>query len=244
VGKSLIAATLARVLARRGQRVLALDTDTLPGLAVSLGADAPAEPPLTSAVERGPDNRWRFVSGVGPVRAVQRYATDAPDGVRLLQVGGTPRFGLRSADAANNAFFMTIEGLRDAPALRNWVIVGDLPGGPRQAAFGWMPYADRLLLVVEPTWQALLTARRISRIAVAARPGQPISLVVSKAAGEDDAQRAGAFLDLPVLAAVPADAAVNSAECLGVALLDHAPLCPAVKAIEGLADRLLAGSMR
>ena len=36
-GKSVIAGTLARILARRGHRVLALDVDTLPGLALSLG---------------------------------------------------------------------------------------------------------------------------------------------------------------------------------------------------------------
>src|SRR5262249_31358619 len=37
VGKSVIAATVTRLLARRGQPVLALDIDTMPGLVVSLG---------------------------------------------------------------------------------------------------------------------------------------------------------------------------------------------------------------
>jgi CO dehydrogenase nickel-insertion accessory protein CooC1 len=41
-GKSVIAGTLARLLARRGERVLALDSDLLPGLALSLGAEQPA----------------------------------------------------------------------------------------------------------------------------------------------------------------------------------------------------------
>ena len=36
-GKSAICGTLARTLARRGHRVLALDVDRLPGLALSLG---------------------------------------------------------------------------------------------------------------------------------------------------------------------------------------------------------------
>jgi hypothetical protein len=31
--------------------------------------------------------RWRLKPGIGPVRAVQRYAAHAPDGTRLLQIG-------------------------------------------------------------------------------------------------------------------------------------------------------------
>jgi CO dehydrogenase maturation factor len=243
-GKSVIAATLARVLARRGRRVLALDSDTLPGLALSLGADAPAEPPLLAAAERDEERRrWRFVKGVGPVRAVQRYATDAPDGVRLLQIGKITPTGMAPMLAATNAFYMTIHGLDRAETFRDWVILGDLPAGPRQTAFDWAPYAERFLLVVEPTWQSMLTARRIRRIALEARPQVRMSLVVNKAAGPADAERVGGFLDLPVLGTVPADDGVRSAEIAGVALLDHAPGSAAVRAIERLADQLDVSSI-
>lgn len=52
-GKSLIAATVARLLARRGDRVLALDMDTMPGLALSLGVVAgPAGLPEDLAEQR------------------------------------------------------------------------------------------------------------------------------------------------------------------------------------------------
>lgn len=243
-GKSVIAATLARVLARRGQRVLALDSDTLPGLAISLGAATPASPPLNDAAERGPDNRWRFVKGVGPVRAVQRYSTEAPDGVRLLQIGKTSRAGLAPVMGATNAFYMTVHGLDRAATFRDWVILGDLPAGPRQTAFGWAPYARRLLLVVEPTWQGMLTARRIERIATAARADVEVSLIVNKSAGPDDAARVGSFLGMVPLAVVPVDEGVRSAERAGVALLDHAPQSAAVAAIERLADQLQRSSIR
>lgn len=243
VGKSVIAATLARVLARRGRKVLALDSDTLPGLSISLGADVPEMPLLNDAAQRNERNRWRFIPGVGPVRAIQRYATDAPDGVRLLQIGKAGREGLAPIMGATNAFFMTIHGLGEAATFRDWVIIGDLPAGPRQTAYGWAPYAERLLLVAEPTWQSMLTARRIKRIAVTARPELAISLVVSKATGELDAQRVSDFLELPPLAIVPAHASARSAERAGVALLDHAPRSPTVAAIERLADRLQAGIM-
>lgn len=237
-GKSVIAGTLARCIARRGRRVLALDSDTLPGLAFTLGADAPPVPPLNTAAERGEDRRWRFVSGVGPVRAVQRYATDAPDGVRLLQLGKTGREGLAPFMAATNAFFMTVHGLDRARSLRDWAIIGDLPAGPRQIAFGWAPYARRLLLVVEPTWQSMMTARRVGRIARVRDPDIDLWLLVNKATGPADARRVGDYLDLPVRATVPADEAVREAERAGTALIDHAPSCPTVAVVEDLAEQL------
>src|SRR5712691_9573409 len=104
-GKSVIAGTMARELASRGRRVLALDSDLMPGLALSLGADAPAEPPLNAAAERGEDGRWRLRKGIGPVRAVQRYSTPAPDGIRLLQCGKVTAAGLGPINGAINAFY-------------------------------------------------------------------------------------------------------------------------------------------
>lgn len=242
-GKSVVAATLARLLARRGQRVLALDSDTVPGLSISLGVGVPEEVPLNAAAERNEEGRWRLVKGVGPVRAVQRFAIDAPDGVRVLQIGKTDRRGLDPNRASHNAFYQVIHRLEGVRSLSDWVILGDLPAGPRQTAFNWAPYANRFLLVVEPTWQSMLTARRIARIVPQQREDAQLSLVVNKAVADADAERVQAFLGLPLIAVVPADEHVRDAERAGVALLDLAPDAPAVRAVEGLADALGAGSM-
>jgi CO dehydrogenase maturation factor len=238
-GKSVVSATIARTLARRGRSVLALDSDSLPGLTFSLGADpAPEEPPLNAAVQRGEDKRWHFVEGLSPVAAVQRYATQAPDGVRLLQVAKTPRAGLRPIDAAVNAFYMIIHELEHAPEFGDWVILGDLPAGGRQTAMDWAPYAGQFLLVVEPTWQSMLTARRIRRIAAGSRPDASVALVVNKVTAAGDADRVAAFLELPVAAAVPVDEGIRLAERAGLAALDAAPDSRAVRAITRLAEQL------
>jgi len=242
-GKSVVSANLARLLARRGHRVLALDSDTLPGLSLSLGADVPAEPPLNDAAEQNEKGRWRLKPGIGPVRAVQRFSTAAPDGVRLLQIGKTDRRGLAANRASHNAFYQVIHRLDDAASLRDWVILGDLPAGARQTAFDWAPYAERFLLVVEPTWQSMLTARRITRVAASMREGAQFSLVVNKAAQAGDAERVQEFLGLAAIAVVPVDDDVRSAERAGVALLDHAPDSAAVRAIELLAHALDAGTI-
>jgi len=242
-GKSVVAATLARLLARRGHRVLALDSDPLPGLTFSLGAEAPEDVPLNAAAERTEKGRWKLIKGVGPARAVQRFATDAPDGVRLLQIGKTDRRGLAVNRASHNAFYQVIHRLDEVRSLDDWVILGDLPAGARQAAYDWAPYARHFLLVVEPTWQSMLTARRVARITKAMRDDVTLSLVVNKAEGEADAVRAQEFLDVPLIAIVPVDEGVRRAERAGIAPLDGAPDSPAIRAIEGLADALDAGSI-
>ena len=236
-GKSVIAATVARLLARSGRRVLALDSDTLPGLALSLGATVPDQPPLLAAAEQDERGSWRLRKGIGPVRAVQRCATPAPDGVRLLQSGKHGPEGLRPVMGAVNAFYAVIHRLRDADALRPWALVGDLPAGPRQIAFDWAPYADRLLVVAEPTAQSVLTARRIVRIAQARRPVEAL-LVVNKVRHAQDASRVAREVGLPAYARIPADEEVREAERAGVALLDHAPGGAAVAALERLVGRL------
>lgn len=239
-GKSLLAGTLARVLGRRGHRVLALDSDPMPGLALSLGVRTPESPALLTAAERGEDKRWRLVRGVGPVRAVQRYALDGPDGVRLLEFGKLGPGGQPELMPAMQAFYRVTQGVADARALRDWSIVGDLPAGPRQIAFGWAPYATTVLVVAEPTMQSLLTARRVARL-VSSRPGPTVTLVASKVAREADRRRIEDFLGVRAAAVIPRDPAVTEAERSGVPLIDHAPGAPAVRAVEALATRLGAG---
>ena len=240
-GKSVVAGTLARVLARRGERVLALDSDMLPGLTLSLGTEAPDQPPLMAAAERGEDKRWRLKKGIGPVRAVQRFSIPAPDGVQVLQAGKAPPEGTSAIMPALQAFYRVIHRLGRTPAFSEWTLIGDLPAGPRQLAYDWAPYADTVLLVVEPTWQSMLTARRVARIA-SDRPGVSVVAVANKVKVAADRGRIEEFFGVRVAASVPADPAVAAAERLGVAVIDHAPDAPMVAEIERLAETLVASA--
>ncbi len=240
-GKSVVAGTMARILARHGRHVLALDTDTVPGLALSLGAKAPATPPLVGAVEKAEAGCWRLKEGIGPVRAVQRFSTLAPDGVRVLEVGDHPVSGDRAVTPSVQAFYQVIHGLPEAKALRAWTMIGDHPAGPRQTAHDWAPYADTLLVVADPTWKSSLTARRLAALATARRVG--VFMVATKVTSREDAERVADIVDLPVAATVPADEAVLESDRLGAALIDHAPTCAAVRAIEDLVDGLVSGTI-
>ena len=240
-GKSVIAGTMARLLARRGRRVLALDTDTMPGLALSLGVKAPTTPPLMGAVEKAEHNSWRLKTGVGPVRAVQRYSTVAPDGVRVLEVGDHPAVDVRSVTPSVQAFYQVIHGLPEAKALQDWTMIGDHPAGPRQTVHDWAPYADTLLIVAEPTWKSALTARRLAD--VARQREATAFLVASKVRAPGDVERVEAMVGRSVAASVPADEAIAACDRRGVAPLDEVPDSAAVRAIEDLVERLVAGTL-
>ena len=237
-GKSVIAGTMARLLAREGRRVLALDSDLLPGLSISIGSGPdPVEPPLNAAAERDENNRWRLKRGIGPVRAVQRYSTPAPDGIRLLQLGKSPKEGIGPIMPSVNAFYKVVHRLPEAGTFRDWTLLGDLPAGPRQAAFDWAPYAEIFVVVVQPGSQSGLTARRVARIARMRRDAQAV-FVVNRVKSDDDVELVERMVGEPVFATVPADEEVAYAERAGIAPIDHAPDAPAVQAIGDLIGKL------
>ncbi len=237
-GKSVIAGTMARLLAREGRRVLALDSDLLPGLSISLGSGPdPVEPPLNAAAERDENGRWRLRRGIGPVRAVQRYSTGAPEGIRLLQLGKTPREGIQPIMGSVNAFYKVVHRLPKAATFHEWTMLGDLPAGPRQAAFDWAPYAETFVVIVQPGSQSVLTARRVARIARMRRDAKAV-FVANRVKSADDVRLVEKMVGEPVLATVPVDDDVAYAERMGVAPIDHAPDSPAIEAIRDLVAKL------
>ena len=90
-GKTSISGTLARVLARRGRRVLAIDGDSNPNLALTLGL--PPErmddvPTLSRDLLRRTETGTELTRTLDEICAT--HSVDTPDGVTLL-VMANPR---------------------------------------------------------------------------------------------------------------------------------------------------------
>jgi CO dehydrogenase maturation factor len=90
-GKTTLAATLARLFARRGFSVLAIDSDPNPNLGVALGvpeAGLAALHPLPHSIlqMRATDSGSTEVVGLSePIETIAaEYGVVAPDGVKLL----------------------------------------------------------------------------------------------------------------------------------------------------------------
>jgi CO dehydrogenase maturation factor len=237
-GKSSLAGTFARVLAGTGERVLALDSDPMPGMAFSLGLPQSDAGLPDDAVEEYDDEdgrrRYRLREGLTGTGAVERYATLAPGGVRFLQLGKAR--GPRWNNTRQHFGFQRV--LDDLPG-EGWSVVGDLPGGTRQPFMTWGRYADTYLVVVEPTPASLLTGRRLARLA-AAEAAPRVLAVVNKAREPQDAATVANRTGLPVLGAVPFDPVLGEADRLGRAPLDHDPQGPTATAVRSLVHGLLS----
>lgn len=226
-GKSAISGTVCRVLADRGWRVLALDVDTVPGLANSLG-DATMDAHLPLGLAKLTEGRrgrryWKILKGSGAAHLVDTHAATAPGGVRFLELGKLPA---RVKPESTVAFRHVIDRFRRP----GWAMVADLAAGTRQPIFGWGDFAPLRLVVCEPTAKGLLTARRLAGVAT--------HMVVNKVRSEDDLEWARQFVTLPIAAAVPYDDALAEAERRGFAPVDFAPDSPAVQAAARLATWL------
>jgi len=233
-GKSVIAGTVARLLARQGCKVLALDVDTLPGLSFSIGVgggSSDAGLPAELAEEREGQG-WVLREEVSAEELVDRHASDGPDGIRFLQLGKLPG---HVSPGAVVAFRHVVKGF----CRPEWSIVGDLAAGTRQAFSGWAAFATRVALVIEPTAASRLTAKRLRGMADAT-PNSALGLVFNKVRESRAIEEMAAELELPVWAQVPYDERVAKAEREGRALVDDAEASPALAAIDGLVQHLLA----
>ncbi len=173
---------------------------------------------------------------------MQRFATPAPDGVRLLQRGKIDRAGFGAIVGASKAFWEVAQGLADAPAFRDWTLIGDLPAGTRQTAQDWAPYADTYVVVVQPSIQSALTAQRVASFVRLGSPQAAVVFIANRVRREEDVGLVEELVGETVFASVPADEGVAAAERIGAAPIDHAPNSPTITAIEQLTARLSAGS--
>ena len=98
-GKTTIAGTLARLLARRGRSVVAVDADTNPNLATTLGiardraTEIVALPRTLLKREPQPDGSMVSTFLRDPEDVLAEYGAVGPDGVRLIVMGAVGHGG-------------------------------------------------------------------------------------------------------------------------------------------------------
>lgn len=220
--------------------MLVLDSDPMPGLAFTLGMEATDAPIPDEATAERPDGengpRYRLRPGLSPIEAVEQYALRGPDGVRLLQFGKL-RGHVAGLERSQVAYRMIIDGL----LMEGWDVVGDLPGGTRQAFNGWGDFADTYLVVTEPSAKSILTARRLSNLRSTNGTSGAVVAVANKVRADGDAEVVASRTGLDVVGEVPWDLALSQAERDGLAPIDAAPDSPAVTAVGSLAERMIGG---
>lgn len=226
-GKTVLSSTMARLLARRGRKVLAADLDTNPGLAMSLGM-APTEaglPPEGVEEHGGGNYGWQLAGGVTPTAAVERFSTHGPDGVHFLGVGKIRSPLKLAAKQSVPAIVQILLGLGSP----EWDIIADLEAGPTTPFERYHAFASQALVVVGPAWRSAMTGRRLLPMVA----DVDVRIVASQYRHEPD------HPGLRPWARIPFDPAVREAERRGQAPLDACPDSPAILAISLLVGRLL-----
>jgi CO dehydrogenase maturation factor len=203
VGKTTIAALLARIAQRNGNRVIAIDADPDANLAPTLGHENPAS---IIPLSRRKDLIEERVGSGGVIRLnprvddlVETLGIDV-GGITLVVLGTIPKGGggcFCSPSALLSALLIHILALPD-----EWVIL-DMEAGLEHLGRGTAGGVDCLLVVVEPSLRSLETAQRIS--ALAKDLGiERVACVANKTAGADDVRLLEKGLgSLPLLGAVP-----------------------------------------
>ena len=98
-GKTTIAGTLARAIARGGDEVWAIDADSTPNLGLTLGlsrGEAAALTPIPRSIlhqDQDEQGQRRLTLDMPPAAVVDRYGAATPDGVRLLLMGRVDHAG-------------------------------------------------------------------------------------------------------------------------------------------------------
>jgi CO dehydrogenase maturation factor len=92
-GKTTVAGTLARVFARGGREVWAIDADSTPNLGMTLGLSrelAAAVQPMPRSIlrdDKDAEGKRVMSLAVPPATVVAQHASATPDGVKLLLMG-------------------------------------------------------------------------------------------------------------------------------------------------------------
>jgi CO dehydrogenase maturation factor len=172
VGKTTLAAALARAYARRGARVLAVDADPATSLAQALGVSDDVQralQPITMMKDLIEERTGAKPGTYGGFFTFNPEVDDIPDrfavnvgGVRLLVTGGLK-------DAAAGCYCPENELLKvlllHIFTERDEVIILDMEAGIEHLTRGTTQAVDAMVIVVEPGQRSIRLAETIERLA-------------------------------------------------------------------------------
>ncbi len=171
VGKTTLAGVMARILADRGRKVLAIDADPDSNLASAIGfpkeASAKLSPiaSMTSLIEERTGARK---GTFGSLFKLNPKVDDLPDemgvthhGVKLLLLGCIPQGG-GGCFCPENVLLKNL--VRYLLVQQGEALIIDMEAGLEHLGRGSTGYVDALIIVVEPGQRAINTARQIRKL--------------------------------------------------------------------------------
>lgn len=234
-GKTTFSATLARLVARSGRAVVAVDADANPNLAAALGLGAAEVPALPASLVSRRQGGTALVEPVGEV--LEQYGLAGPDGVRLVGMGG-PQHAEQGCLCSAHAVVAAL--LADLGADDDQLVLLDMEASPEHLSRGTIREVDLACLVAEPYYRSLETVVRMH--ALIAELGIPrVVVVANKVRTPGDAEAVEQFCARHGFAAagcLPWCEAVGEADRARAAVVDWPGTQPVTGAVAGLAATL------
>ena len=171
VGKTTLAGVMARILANRGRKVLAIDADPDSNLASAIGLPKeslakllPIASMTTMIEERTGSKKGTF----GAMFKLNPKVDDIPDemgvsyqGIKLLLLGCIPEGG-GGCYCPENVLLKNL--VRHLLVKKEEALILDMEAGLEHLGRGSTGYVDALVIVVEPGQRAINTARQIKKL--------------------------------------------------------------------------------
>jgi len=171
VGKTTLAGVLARILADRGRKVLAIDADPDSNLASAIGLPKEALSklsPIASMTSMIEERTGAKKGSYGTMFKLNPKVDDLPDdmgvsyqGVKLLLLGCIPQGG-GGCFCPENVLLKNL--VRHLLVQREEALIIDMEAGLEHLGRGSTGYVDALVIVVEPGQRAMNTARQIKKL--------------------------------------------------------------------------------
>ncbi|MCL2878692.1 MAG: carbon monoxide dehydrogenase accessory protein CooC [Treponema sp.] len=192
VGKTTLAAVLARLYAGEGKKVLAVDVDPDANLGLALGF-SPAEvnsiTPIAKMKELIAERTGASSDGMGKFFKLNPKVDDIPErfsiekyGVKLL-VMGTVETGGGGCVCPENV--MVKQLLSHLVIARDEVVIMDMEAGLEHLGRGTAASMDRFIAVVEPGSRSIQTYQRVKQLA-ADLGIKKVQVVANKIRGSED----------------------------------------------------------
>ncbi|NIA03407.1 MAG: AAA family ATPase [Nitrospirae bacterium] len=240
VGKTTLAGTLARLLARDGLDVLAIDADSDMNLASALGIDI-SPSPLTDHKEfideRAGGQAGMFKLNPKVDDVVERFGIVGPDGVRML-VMGTVEKGGSGCMCPASSFLKAL--LKHVVFKESSFVILDMEAGIEHLGRGTTRGIDLMIIVVEPGSRSIETASRIKDLASDIGIGRLAAVINKVRDVEIDVVKSRLdSMGIPVLGSIPYDSSMITAD-----LNNQSPVeieGSALEALKEIKKRLIAG---
>lgn len=246
VGKTLVTGVLSNFFAKKGFKVLAIDADPSPNLALSLGIPIEQASKIMPVSENSGliEQKTRTkIEGVYRLSfriddIIENFAVRSPNGVSLL-VMGTVRSAGAGCTCPANAVIRSL--LRHLLVERDEVVIMDMEAGIEHMGRGTAKQVEVMLIVTESSLKSMETGKRIYNLGREAGIEKAF-LVGNKVKDANEGkviERFASSNGIPLFELIPYDEEVWKADMRGEPPNSQTKISKSVSIIQNIGEKLI-----